>query len=195
MKISSERALKEMQDTNFLPTILRLSTVFGFSSRPRFDLVVNTLTAKAVKDRKITIFGGDQWRPNVHVEDVSDTIIKVLEADIEIVGGKIFNVGDEKNNFTINELGKMIKEIIPEAELIIEERNIDKRNYKVGFEKLRKTLDIQMKWTVIDGIKEIKGVLENEEIREYDSKEFHNIKFLESNLANEDNNNNNNPVE
>jgi nucleoside-diphosphate-sugar epimerase len=198
MKISSERALKAMQDTNFLPTILRFSTVFGSSPRPRFDLVVNTLTAKAVKDKKISIFGGDQWRPNVHVEDISDTIIKILEADIEIVGGETFNVGSERNNYTINELGKIIKEVIPEAELVIDERKVDKRNYRVSFEKLRKILGIEMKWDVIDGVKEIKEVIENEEIKEYNSKEFHNIKFLESNLTDEDednNNNNNNLVE
>ncbi len=78
MKIASENALMEACDENFVPTILRLSTVFGFSYRPRFDLIVNLLTAKAMQEGKITIFGGDQWRPNVHVADVADTILRLL---------------------------------------------------------------------------------------------------------------------
>lgn len=178
MKIASEKALKEKQDTNFLPTILRFATVFGSSYRPRFDLVVNLLTAKAVKDGKITIFGGDQWRPNVHVTDIAEAILSVLEAPIEVVGGQIFNIGSEENNYTINQIGELIKKEVPSAELIIEEKEIDKRDYKVDFSKLRKTLNIELKKTVKDGILEIKKYMEKNSNIDYTDKKYSNIKFL-----------------
>lgn len=179
MKIASEKALTEMKDSNFLPTILRFATVFGFSYRPRFDLVVNTLTAKSIKDGKITIFGGDQWRPNVHVSDVADTIISVLESPIDLIGGEIFNVGSEENNYTINQIGELIKKEVPSAELIIEEKAVDKRDYKVDFSKLRKTLNVRIKYSIVDGIREIKEALEKNKCLDYTDKKYSNIKCLE----------------
>lgn len=181
MKIASEKALKGMQDSNFLPTILRFATVFGFSHRPRFDLVVNLLTAKALRENKIPLFGGDQWRPNVHVADIADTIISVLEAPIEIVGGNVFNVGAEKNNYTINDIGKQIKETVPSAELIIEDKEVDKRDYKVDFSRLKNTLGVKMNFSIIDGINEVKEALENNPDLDYTHKKYSNIKFLEEN--------------
>ncbi|MDD5086846.1 MAG: NAD-dependent epimerase/dehydratase family protein [Candidatus Nanoarchaeia archaeon] len=181
MKIASENALNEMTDENFRPTILRLSTVFGFSYRPRFDLVVNTLTAKAIKDGKITIFGGDQWRPNVHVSDVAETIIKVLESPIENVGGKVFNVGTERNNHTINKIGEFVKEIIPSANVVIEDKDVDKRDYKVDFSRLRKTLDVDMKMGVDDGVREIKEAFEKNPDLDHTHASYSNIKWLENN--------------
>lgn len=180
MKIACEIALNEMKDDNFKPTILRLGTVFGFSNRPRFDLVVNILTAKAIRERKITIFGGDQWRPNVHVNDVSDTIISVLESPLEVVGGEVFNVGTEENNLTINRIGELVKQEIPEAELIIEEKDVDKRNYKVNFEKLKSKVGVTMKMSVLDGIKEIKNELEKNQNLNHNDPKHNNIKYLQS---------------
>ena len=181
MKIASENALTEMMDENFRPTILRLSTVFGFSHRPRFDLVVNLLTAKALKQNKITIFGGDQWRPNVHVADVADTIIAVLEAQIDVVGGKTFNVGTEENNYTINKIGELIKEAVPSANLVIEDKEVDKRDYKVDFSRIRKALGRKMKRSVSDGIKEIKDAFGKNPDLDYTKSNYSNIKFLEKN--------------
>lgn len=67
-----------------------MATIYGLSPRMRFDLVVNLLTAKAVFDNKITIFGGSQWRPNLHVEDASEAFIKCLDAPINKIRGEIF---------------------------------------------------------------------------------------------------------
>jgi nucleoside-diphosphate-sugar epimerase/CBS domain-containing protein len=178
MKIASENALIELKDENFMPTILRLGTVFGNSYRQRYDLVVNLLTAKALRENKITVFGGDQWRPNVHVGDVADTIISVLESPIEKVGGEIFNVGHEDNNHTINKIGELIKNKIPEANLIIEERDVDKRNYKVAFTKLREALGNVITKDVDYGINEIKMMLEKNQSIDFCDKKYSNIKYL-----------------
>jgi nucleoside-diphosphate-sugar epimerase len=159
MKIESEKHILNMSDSLFCPTILRLATVFGESPRMRFDLVVNTLTAKAIREGKITLFGGDQWRPNVHVSDVAKAIITVLEAPVEKVKGEVFNVGSEENNLTINQIGKLIKENIPAAELLIEERDIDKRDYKVSFSKINQVLGFKNSLSVVEGIKEVANSL------------------------------------
>jgi nucleoside-diphosphate-sugar epimerase len=179
MKVSAEQALIEMRDDNFLPTILRLSTVFGVSHRPRFDLVINLLTAKALKEGKITIFGGDQWRPNVHVKDVAKSIISILESPLDNVGGEIFNIGNKENNMTINQIGKLIKKQTPEAELVIEKKLVDKRNYKVDFSKYEKAVNDKIKTTISDGILELIKFIEKNPNFNYKLKKYSNIKYLQ----------------
>jgi len=178
MKIATEKLLAEIKDMNFLPTILRFATAFGFSYRPRFDLFINLFTAQAFKENKITIFGGDQWRPNVHIKDIATTIIKILESPIEKVGGQTFNVGSEENNYTISEIGNLIKIIFPNLEINTEDKAIDKRNYKVDFSKLKDMLNIKMKYNVLDGIKEIKKAFEEGKIDDYKDKKYSNVKYL-----------------
>jgi len=172
-KISAENTIKEFQNGNFSPCILRLGTVFGFSFRPRFDLVVNTLTAKAVADKEISIFGGNQWRPHVHVKDVSQAIKLVMEAPIEKVKGEIFNVVGE--NYKINDIGEMIIEVIPGTKMVISTNSFDQRNYRVSAEKFRKNLGFQPKYKVTDGIKELSDFLKKNPIIDYKDKRYHNI--------------------
>src|SRR5690349_11749380 len=99
-KLQSEQVLLDECSKSFHPTILRFATVFGLSARPRFDLVVNLLTAKAVQEGVITIFNGEQWRPFIHVQDVAQAVVDVFLAPLESVSGEIFNVGDERLNYT-----------------------------------------------------------------------------------------------
>src|SRR5258708_15283651 len=80
-KVDSERLLLESKSADFHPTILRLATLFGVSPRPRFDLVVNLLTARAIRCGKITIFNGEQWRPFMHVHDAARAFIACLQAN------------------------------------------------------------------------------------------------------------------
>src|SRR5206468_4543200 len=87
------------------PVVVRLATVFGLSPRMRFDLVVNTLTVRAVVDERISIFGGSQWRPNVHCRDAARAFILALEARAGAVAGEIFNVGGDALNHRISDLG------------------------------------------------------------------------------------------
>jgi nucleoside-diphosphate-sugar epimerase len=181
MKIESEKKLKELEDSNFKPTIFRLSTVFGASPRPRFDLVVNTFIAKAIKDKKITVFGGDQWRPNIHAEDVSDAIILALGAPLNVVGGEIFNVGSESLNYTINGLAKIITDEFSDCELIIDNKEIDKRNYKVSFKKIRNKLNFVPKKSIKDAILEIGEMIEKNKINIH-SEKYHNLKLLKGEM-------------
>jgi nucleoside-diphosphate-sugar epimerase len=182
MKLNSEAALREMANDNFSPTILRLSTVYGFSYRPRFDLVVNTLTAKAVSEGKITIFGGDQWRPNVHVKDVSKAISMILEMPLDKVSGQIFNVGSEGQNYTINQLGELVKKEIPSASVIFDPRNVDKRNYKVSFEKIRNLVGFVPEVQLHEGIKEVAEAFHSGKVNDHNLPVYSNVKFLQDGI-------------
>src|SRR5690606_19069632 len=114
----------------------------GLSPRPRFDLVVNLLTAKAIVDRKISVFGGNQWRPFVHVRDLSMVIEACLEAPLHKVANQVFNVGSDSNNHRIIDIAQAIVQKIPGTELNVDGDKEDDRNYNVSFEKLKSTLKL-----------------------------------------------------
>ncbi|MGD0576983.1 MAG: NAD-dependent epimerase/dehydratase family protein, partial [Candidatus Staskawiczbacteria bacterium] len=135
-KIYAERELMRLIDNNFNPTILRFSTVYGLSPRMRFDLVVNTLTKKAVKEKEMTIFGGNQWRPLIHVSDVSRAIVLVLKAPLSKVGNQIFNVGNNDENYMISEISEIVKACVPEVKIKTIKDVEDRRNYRVDFTKI-----------------------------------------------------------
>jgi len=160
MKLKSERGILEIVDENFSPTILRMATLYGISPRMRFDLVINVLTIKALKENKITVFGGDQWRPFLHIIDASNAYIKCLESSIEKIKGEIFNVTSE--NLKIKDVGKCIKNIIPNTKIVINKKQIDKRNYNVSSNKIRNILNYKSFFDIKKGIKEIKDAVERE---------------------------------
>lgn len=177
-KMDSERVLMALNDDRFAPIILRFATVYGLSPRPRFDLVINLLAASAVCEKRITIFGGDQWRPFIHVDDAAEAILKCLEAPLYAVKGQIFNVGSDDQNYQIAQLGDIIKELIPDVEVIRQGEDVDKRNYRVSFAKIRRHLGFIPRHTVVDGILEIKAAIEDGRIRDYRDARYSNYKTL-----------------
>lgn len=182
-KIASEKVLLGMRDNRFRPTILRFGTVYGISGRTRFDLVVNLLVAKAYIDGKITVFGADQWRPFVHVSDTALSIMHVLEAPIETVGGQTFNVGSDEQNRTLGMIGDMVKERVPEAELIVSGSDGDRRNYKVDFGKIRNTLGFKPEFNLEDGILQVLTAFRNGDVTDYQDPRYSNVKFLSADEA------------
>ncbi len=177
MKSQSETALIEMRDENFAPTMLRMATLYGISPRMRFDLVVNLLTAKAVFDKKITIFGGSQWRPFLHVEDAAEAFIKCIGLPLRKVGGKVFNVGSNDQNCQIREIGEMVHNVVQDARLVTSKAS-DKRNYRVSFDKIGKELGFVSRKTVKDGAAEIRQLIEAGKISDYKEKQYSNYRFL-----------------
>jgi len=177
-KLASERVLLAMANDRFKPTILRFSTIYGLSGRTRFDLVVNLLTAKAKLEGKITVFGGDQWRPFVHVDDAALAVATVLEAPQEIVGSQIFNVGCNDQNYTIQQIGEMVHECVFSAELLVNSNDADKRNYRVNFNKIRNQLGFTPQWTVRQGIQQVLDAIANGDVSDYADSRYSNVKFL-----------------
>ncbi|MCU0315768.1 MAG: NAD(P)-dependent oxidoreductase [Fimbriimonadaceae bacterium] len=177
-KIASEKVLKQLTDESFRPTILRFGTVFGLSGRTRFDLVVNLLTAKALVDRKITVFGEDQWRPFVHVDDAALAVATALSEPLETVGAETFNVGSNSQNMTLGDVGRMIKRLVPEAELIVSGSDSDRRNYRVDFSKIENRLRYKARWTVEMGVKQVMEAFAEGLVRDYNADEYSNVKVL-----------------
>ncbi len=183
-KIGSEKGVLELVDNNFSPTILRMGTLYGLSPRMRFDLVINLLIAKALKEKSFTIFGGEQWRPFIHVDDAAEAYIKVLETPIEIVKGEIFNLGDDRQNYKLKDIAHYIKELIPETKLNFDENAQDVRNYKVSFEKIRNAIKFESKKEIKDTISEIENVLKDNSMININDNYYNNyLKQLEANNA------------
>ena len=163
----------------FTPTILRLGTVFGHSYRPRFDLVVNAFVKNALQNGMIEIFGGDQWRPNIHVKDVGEAVLRVLSSPVEDVKGQVFNVGSNEMNHTINELADIAKDTFPHIKIIRKDDKVDKRNYRVNFSKIEKVLGFKANIGVKQGMLEIKEAFENNSILDLDDSRYYNLKKLQ----------------
>ena len=168
------------------PTILRLSTVFGFSPRMRYDLVVNTLLIRALKDKKFSVFGGDQWRPFVHCYDVARAFKLAIESDIKATHKQIFNVGSDDMNFTIDQIGDKVSAKFPHAEYNTVDEDVDKRNYKVSFDKITTKLGFEKKYDIEMGLDEmIEKINEDDSLLDYEDKIYSNFSqlkdsFLES---------------
>ncbi len=176
-KVDSEQALLGAATANFHPTILRFATIFGLSPRPRFDLVVNLLTAKAIKERVITIYNGRQWRPFLHVADAAAAIVRVLEAPVALVGSQIYNVGDSRLNYTLTDVANMLVRFFP-ATVVEHVDNADRRSYRVSFQKIKGQLGFSCSRSLEDGIREIKAAFESGQISDYSAALYSNVKFL-----------------
>lgn len=177
-KIASERVLKSMAGADFGPTSLRFGTIYGLSGRTRFDLVINLLTAKAMVEGRIPVFGGDQWRPFVHVDDAAEAIMRTLEAPLSLVGDQIFNVGSDEQNYTIQQAAEIVARLVPTAELIVEGADTDPRDYRVSFGKLNRTLGFEPQWTIEQGVKQVIDAIENGNVKDYRDAKYSNVKFL-----------------
>lgn len=152
-KLASESDVLIANNHSLSTTVLRMGTIFGLSPRMRFDLVVNLLTAKACTEGKITIRGGNQWRPFVHVRDAAQAYLRVLESPLDSTSGEIFNVGSNPLNMTIAQVGEAIKGLVPEADLQIDAPD-DHRNYKVEFSKIS-SLGFKAEVSLEQGVREM----------------------------------------
>jgi nucleoside-diphosphate-sugar epimerase len=176
-KEASEKALLGAATDSFHPVLMRFATVFGLSNRPRFDLVVNLLSARAYQDGAITIFNGEQWRPFVHVKDLAEAIIHILNAPLARVSGQVFNIGDNRLNHTLAEVAEVILRVFPQARAEFVQ-NTDRRNYRVSFDKAEKVLAFRCKYDLESGVREIKTAFESNQIANYKNIRFSNLVYL-----------------
>ncbi len=177
-KIDSEAALRSLAADGLCPVILRFATFYGLSPRPRFDLALNLLAAKAFTEGEITIFGGDQWRPFVHVEDGASAVIAALGAPDDVVRGAIFNVGSDEQNHTFRHIVEMIRQHVPSVRVHFEPSADREANYRVSFGKVRERLAFRATRTVDLGIAEIGAALRTGRIHDYSEVKYSNHKSL-----------------
>ncbi len=178
IKIMSEKALLTSSNNYFKPTILRLGTVFGPSKRMRFDLVVNTMSKYAYFKNKIDVYGGNQLRPNIHVDDVADGIISIIKAKKKNVENQIFNLSNDKLNLEIIEIAKKVKKTFKNANLNIIKTSIDPRNYKVNSNKIRNKIGFVAKKSIENALKEMKNMFKFKKIKNPENKKYNNFLSL-----------------
>jgi len=153
-KIDCEKFLMQSISEDFKPTILRFGTAFGISFRTRFDLTVNSLVYEALNHDQIVVFAANMWRPYVHVHDMSIITLLVLNADLNKVGGQIFNAGSTKENYTKQQIIEMILDQI-KVKVHYANDIDDKRNYRVNFDRLETATGYKPTRTVQSGISEL----------------------------------------
>lgn len=152
-KAMCEDVLLKYNDNNFTTTVIRPATVCGYSLRQRFDLVVNILTNNAYNKGKIIVFGGNQLRPNIHIKDMVNAYIKVINAEKKIISGKIYNAGFE--NKTVSDLAIKVQKILGKNIEIIYEKTDDNRSYHVSSKKIYKDLSYEPNFTIDDAIQDL----------------------------------------
>lgn len=151
-KAKCEPVLLQYESSDFTTVIIRPSTICGYSPRQRLDLTINILTNHAVNNRKITVFGGTQMRPNLHIQDMIDLYVKLLEYPKELIKGQIFNAGYQ--NYTVADAAKVVKKVVEKSLPEIKDLEIittpsdDIRSYHISSEKIKKVLGFIPKYTI-----------------------------------------------
>ena len=175
-KVATEQYLLSQPKTNACkPTCLRFSTVYGLSLRPRFDLTVNEFTKELALGRELVVFGEQFWRPYCHVYDLARSVVKVIESAEDKVAFDVFNVGDTSENYQKQMIVDEIVKQIPGAQVKYVSKNEDPRDYRVNFSKIKEQLGFELMFTVPQGIRQIKEVLDAGFILNPDDSKYKNV--------------------
>ena len=161
-KVLVERDVGKMAGSDFAPVFLRNATAFGPSPRMRFDVVINDLCALAWTTRRIAMISdGSPWRPVVHIEDICEAIYRSLVAPEDAVRGKVFNVGQNSDNYRIREIAHMIAEEFPGCEVSTGPSTGDTRSYRVNFDRIHRELPgFKCSFTARDGARQLRKLFE-----------------------------------
>jgi nucleoside-diphosphate-sugar epimerase len=153
-KALCEDVLEREREPGFTTVTLRPATVCGYAPRLRLDLTVNILTNHAVNNGRITVFGGEQLRPNLHIEDMTDLYLQLLEAPDEAISGKIWNAG--YHNLKVRDIADMVRNEIGRKVDIVVTSSDDNRSYHVSSEKIKRELGFTASRTVSDAIVDLR---------------------------------------
>src|SRR5262249_25137936 len=186
-KIETEQAVSALADDNFTPAYLRNATAYGHSPMLRIDLVVNNLLACAVATGEIRIMSdGTPWRPLIHCRDIARAFIAFMNAPKEPIHNKAINVGGNRENYRVRDIGDGVKKLIPRAKVVYTgEIGADPRNYRVKFDLLNKLLpDFKLQYNLINGMEELhhKFVDHGFSKKDWDGDQFVRLRTLKRRL-------------
>lgn len=184
-KIDTEKALKKLADDTFCVCLLRNSTVYGYSPKFRYDLVINNMVANAVTTGEIRIMSdGTPWRPLIDVRDLSRIFAAFLSTPSAKVNGEVFNIGFNTNNIQVKAIADETKKQLPRCSVVYTgEHGKDSRSYKVSFDKFQKTFPrIRQQWPMEKSIRDLITRMKKYRLdkRALDSGVFTRINTLES---------------
>jgi len=178
-KADCEKILAEYQSDEFTTVTIRPATVCGYSPRQRLDVVVNILTNLAYHKREISVFGGDQLRPNIHIADMVEAYRVLLNADKEKIAGKIFNAGYE--NQPVSKIAETVKNVVGEDVKLITTPSDDNRSYHISSQKIKDEIGFETTHTIQDAVEDLcaafeKGLLPNS----LENEMYFNIKRMQN---------------
>ena len=178
-KADCEKILFKYKSKDFITVTLRPATVCGYSPRQRLDLVVNILTNLAYHNREITIFGGDQLRPNIHVQDMVRAYELFINTKDEKINGKIFNIGFE--NLTVNQLASEVQKVIGSDVKIKKLPTNDNRSYHISSKKIQDELGFVTNFSILNAIEDLKYAFEKKLLSDcLINENYFNIKKMQS---------------
>ena len=152
-KADCEKILAEYQSSNFTTVTIRPATVCGYSPRQRLDVVVNILSNLAYHKREISIFGGDQLRPNIHIADMAAAYLALITAPEEKVAGKIFNAGYE--NQPVRKIAETVKAVVGDDVKLVTTPTDDNRSYHISSEKIKEELGFEATHTIQQAVEDL----------------------------------------
>ncbi len=178
-KADCEKILATFQSPEFTTVTIRPATVCGYSPRQRLDVVVNILTNLAFHKREITVFGGKQLRPNIHIKDMVDAYLALLDAPSEMIAGEIFNAGTE--NQSVLELAETVKSVVGDDVKLIATPTNDNRSYHISSKRIEDKLGFKPSHTIADAARDLKVAFENGLLKDSLTDErYFNIKVMQS---------------
>ena len=178
-KADCEQILLEYQSPDFTTVTIRPATVCGYSPRQRLDVVVNILTNLAYHKREITVFGGTQLRPNIHIEDMVETYIAVLRAPIDVIAGQIYNAGYE--NQPVSELAEIVRQEVGTDVKLTMTSTDDNRSYHISSQKIKDQLGFQATFNINKAVKDLLDALEKGWLpNSLDNEIYFNIRRMQS---------------
>ena len=178
-KADCEKILARYQTPDFTTVTIRPATVCGYSPRQRLDVVVNILTNLAFHKREISVFGGKQLRPNIHIADMVDAYLVVLKAPKEKIAGEIFNVGTE--NQSVLELAQTVQSVMGDDVKLVATPTNDNRSYHISSQKIADVLGFVPSHSIAEASKDIKNALEKGLLPDsLNNETYFNIKVMQS---------------
>jgi nucleoside-diphosphate-sugar epimerase len=181
-KAMCEEVLEAQREPGFTTLTIRPATVCGYSPRLRLDLSVNILTNLAYNKRQITVFGGSQRRPNLHIEDMTDLYVEALKWPSDKIDGKIYNAGWQ--NLSISDIAKLVKKEVGDDVQIVTSPTDDLRSYHISSEKIKRELGWMPKRTIQNAVRDLVAAFKAGRIpNSLSDPRYFNIKTMQAYLS------------
>jgi nucleoside-diphosphate-sugar epimerase len=178
-KALCEEILRGYQSPEFTTVTVRPATVCGYSPRLRLDLTVNILTSHAYHRGKITVFGGSQRRPNIHIADITDLYVDLLSRPEAAVAGQVWNAGYE--NHTVMEIAEIVRKVVGERVEIVTQPTDDLRSYHISSKKIERDLGFVPKHTIEDAVRDLVSAFDAGLVpNAMDDMHYYNIKMMQA---------------
>ena len=178
-KAKCENILNNYGNEEFTVTTIRPATVCGYAKRQRLDVIVNILTNFAYFKKEIQIFGGDQLRPNIHIQDMVRSYTEVISSNKNQINKEIFNVGS--TNHSVKEIAETVKTNISNDVVLKKINSVDNRSYHISSKKIKKKLNFETRLTIKDAVLDLKKAFDKKLlVNTFDNDNYFNIKKMQN---------------